>query len=110
VGALRRVEGRCAQPEMVAQRGSGKTLRQLVLDGPLDAVDLIGSTDTVAATMGEIMEEVGGDGFLFISPGMRVNRRYVLEITDGLVPAPQRRGLVRTHYAHQHFRDNLLDF
>ena len=95
---------------MVAQRGSGKTLRQLVLDGPLDAVDLIGSTDTVAATMGEIMEEVGGDGFLFISPGMRVNRRYVLEITDGLVPAPQRRGLVRTHYAHQHFRDNLLDF
>jgi FMN-dependent oxidoreductase (nitrilotriacetate monooxygenase family) len=96
--------------EKFVQRGSGKTLRQLVLDGPLDAVDLIGTPDAVADTMGEIISEVGGDGFLFISPGMRVNRRYVTEITDGLVPALQRRGLTRTHYAHQHFRDNLLDF
>jgi hypothetical protein len=41
---------------------------------------------------------------------MRVNRRYVTEITDGLVPALQRRGLVSSHYAHRHFRDNLLEF
>ncbi len=96
--------------EKFVQRGSGKTLRQLVIDGPLDAVDLVGTPDTVAGTMGEIMEEVGGDGFLFIAPGMRVNRRYVTEITDGLVPALQRRGLVRTRYTHEHFRDNLLEF
>ena len=52
--------------------------------------------DQVADTMGEIMEEVGGDGFLITSPVMRLNRRYITEITDGLVPALQRRGLVRT--------------
>ena len=45
--------------------------------------------------MGEVMEEVGGDGFMFSGP---VTRRYVAEITDGLVPALQRLGLVRTAY------------
>ena len=43
--------------------------------------------------MGEVMEEVGGDGFLFSMPN--VNRRTIAEVTDGLVPALQRRGLVR---------------
>jgi long-chain alkane monooxygenase len=31
-------------------------------------------------------------------------------ITDGLVPALQRRGLARTSYSHHQFRDNLLAF
>jgi long-chain alkane monooxygenase len=57
--------------------------------------------------MGEIMEEVGGDGFMFSGP---VTRRYVAEITDGIVPALQRLGLVRTAYTHRHFRDNLFAF
>jgi hypothetical protein len=56
------------------------------------------------------MAEVGGDGFLITSPEKKLNRRYVTEITDGLVPALQRRGATRTHYAHKHFRDNLLEF
>lgn len=43
-------------------------------------------------------------------PVMRLNRRYVTEITDGLVPALQRRGLARTDYAYEQFRDNLLEF
>ena len=60
--------------------------------------------------MGEIMEEVGGDGFLITSPVMRLNRRYVTEITDGLVPALQRRGLTRTDYTFEQFRDNLSEF
>jgi hypothetical protein len=41
---------------------------------------------------------------------MKLNRRYVTEITDGLVPALQRRGLTRTEYTHDRFRDNLLAF
>jgi hypothetical protein len=41
---------------------------------------------------------------------MRLNRRYVTEITDGLVPALQRRGLTRTDYTYEQFRDNLLEF
>jgi hypothetical protein len=39
-----------------------------------------------------------------------LTRRTIGEIADGLVPALQRRGLVRTHYSCALFRDNLLEF
>ena len=54
------------------------------------------------------MQEVGGDGFLFSMPN--VSRRSTAEICDGLIPALQKRGLVRKQYAHKQFRDNLLEF
>jgi hypothetical protein len=54
------------------------------------------------------MQEVGGDGFLFALGN--VNRRNVAEITDGLVPELQQRGLVRRAYSAKHLRDNLLEF
>jgi len=54
------------------------------------------------------MQDVGGDGFLFSMPN--VNRRTLAEIEDGLVPALQDRGLMRTAYEHKHFRDNLLAY
>ena len=73
--------------EAFMQRGSGKTLRQLIGLGLVDTIELIGTPDTVADRMGEIMDEVGGDGFLLTCPSNRLNRRYVSEITDGLVPA-----------------------
>jgi hypothetical protein len=41
---------------------------------------------------------------------LRVSRRYVVEIADGLVPALQKRGLTRTAYKHETLRDNLLEF
>ena len=41
---------------------------------------------------------------------MRLNRRYLVGITDGLVPALQRRGLVRESQTFDHFSDNLLEF
>ena len=72
------------------------------------SIDLCGTCDSVAARMGEVMEEVGGDGFLFSMPN--VNRRTLAEIEDGLSPALQDRGLVRKAYEHRHFRDNLLAF
>jgi len=71
-------------------------------------IDFTGTTDQVAGMMQEIMEEVGGDGFLFYHTYF--DRRYVMEICDGLVPALQRRGVTRARYAHRHFRDNLLEF
>ena len=46
----------------------------------------------VADQMDEAMQEVGGDGFLIALPN--VSRKSVVEITDGLVPALQQRGLV----------------
>jgi alkanesulfonate monooxygenase SsuD/methylene tetrahydromethanopterin reductase-like flavin-dependent oxidoreductase (luciferase family) len=57
--------------------------------------------------MAEVMQEVGGDGFVFSGA---VTRRHVAEVVDGVVPALQRRGLVRTAYEHRHFRDNLFAF
>jgi hypothetical protein len=39
-----------------------------------------------------------------------VSRRTIAEIEDGLVPALQRRGLMRRAYEHAQFRDNLLAF
>jgi FMN-dependent oxidoreductase (nitrilotriacetate monooxygenase family) len=97
--------------EAFAKRAEGKTLRQAVIDdGMGGADDFVGTPETVAEKMAGFMAEVGGDGFLITSPEKKLNRRYVTEITDGLVPELQRRGLVRTSYTHEQFRDNLLEF
>jgi FMN-dependent oxidoreductase (nitrilotriacetate monooxygenase family) len=86
----------------------GKTLRQAITaDWVGGQLDFVGSPDTVAAKMGDVMEEVGGDGYL-LYPEM--TRHAISEITDGLVPALQRRGLTRTSYTYDLFRDNLLEF
>jgi FMN-dependent oxidoreductase (nitrilotriacetate monooxygenase family) len=92
------------------RKAAGKTLREAMTDHSATelSIDLVGTPDTVAARMGEVMEEVGGDGFLFTLPN--VNRRTLAEVEDGLVPALQDRGLVRAAYAHKQFRDNLLEF
>lgn len=95
------------------QWGSGKTLRQLAADGGgglVSSLELIGTPSQVAEKMGAAMEEVGGDGFLITTPVLRVSRRYITEIVDGLVPELQRRGLTRTEYKHQLLRDNLREF
>jgi alkanesulfonate monooxygenase SsuD/methylene tetrahydromethanopterin reductase-like flavin-dependent oxidoreductase (luciferase family) len=95
------------------QWGSGKTLKELVVDGGgglVSSVELVGTPDTVADRMGEVMAEVGGDGFLITTPVLRVSRRFIVEVADGLVPALQKRGLARTAYAHEKLRDNLLEF
>lgn len=86
---------------------SGKTLRELMA-GREDSNQLVGTPDTVAAKMGELVKEVGSDGLLITN--MSVNRRYIAEMADGLAPALQKRGLIRDGYAHKHFRDNLLEF
>ena len=72
------------------------------------SVELCGTPDAVAAYMDEVMQEVGGDGFLFYLGD--VSRKSVAEITDGLIPALQQRGLTRTGFGGKHLRDNLLEF
>jgi FMN-dependent oxidoreductase (nitrilotriacetate monooxygenase family) len=93
-----------------AQHGSGRTLRELALGGVNDSVDFVGTPEQVADRMEEVMDTVGGDGFLIARPGLHLTRQYVVEITEGLVPVLQRRGLTRTNYAFKHFRENLLEF
>ncbi|CAL9321943.1 NtaA/DmoA family FMN-dependent monooxygenase [Streptomyces sp. SudanB182_2057] len=100
--------------DQLQQWGSGKTLRELVMDaagGLVSSVELIGTPDQVAERMGEVMEEVGGDGFMLTTPVLRLNRRWVADVTDGLVPALQRRGLTRAAYTPGHtLRQNLAEF
>lgn len=93
-----------------AQWGSGKTLRQLAAERYESGLRLIGTPDEVADKMEAAMGEIGGDGFLISTPFQRLSRQTVVEITEGLVPALQRRGLVRTSYAHRLLRDTLLEF
>jgi alkanesulfonate monooxygenase SsuD/methylene tetrahydromethanopterin reductase-like flavin-dependent oxidoreductase (luciferase family) len=85
-------------------------LREAIIDYSSSGacVDLVGTPEMVADQMDEAMQAVGGDGFLIALPN--VSRKTVAEITDGLVPALQQRGLVRVAYEHQHFRDNLLAY
>lgn len=89
---------------------SGRTLRECVgaTEDSSRSSGLVGTPDAVAAKMGELVDEVGSDGLLITN--MSVDRRYISEVADGLAPALQRRGLMRTGYTHDHFRDNLLEF
>ena len=87
----------------------GKTPRSIVKSyGRKGGIDFSGTADHVAGMMQEVIEAVGGDGFLFFNSYF--DRRYVIEVCDGLVPELQRRGLTRKAYAHRHLRDNLLEF
>ncbi len=87
----------------------GKTPREVALSQATKAgIDFTGTADHVAGMMQEIMDEVGGDGFLIFNGTF--DRRYIIEVCDGLVPELQRRGLTRTGYPHRLFRDNLMEF
>ena len=96
--------------EQYRQIAKGRSIRETMAGfNNVDlSVELCGTPDAVAARMDEVMQEVGGDGFLFSMAN--VNRRTLAEIEDGLVPALQDRGLVRKAYEHKQFRDNLLAY
>ncbi|AMM21580.1 FMNH2-dependent monooxygenase [Frondihabitans sp. PAMC 28766] len=91
------------------KQATGKTLREALPAQRLtsNSVELIGTPATVAAKMDEVMQEVGGDGFLI---GLPVTRKNITEVCDGLAPELRRRGLIRDGYEHDTFRENLLAF
>jgi FMN-dependent oxidoreductase (nitrilotriacetate monooxygenase family) len=95
-------------------RGDGspgpKTLRQLVMQRAARGLELVGTPKQVAARMGEVAEEIGGDGFLITRPGHYISRPYISSITDGLVPELQRLGLTRTEYTRPTLRETLREF
>jgi len=105
-------EGSAGLLARLAQWGSGKSLRQCVVEMGFasDCLDLVGTADSVAAQMTEAIDAVGGDGFLIGAPGFQPSRVHTATITEALVPALQRRGVVRTGYEHATFRENLLAF
>jgi FMN-dependent oxidoreductase (nitrilotriacetate monooxygenase family) len=85
----------------------GKTLREFAAAPSRGSYSFVGTFDAVAAEMGEVMEEVGGDGYLIAG---QVTRRNLSEVTDGLAPALRRRGLLRDNYTYELFHDNLMEF
>jgi alkanesulfonate monooxygenase SsuD/methylene tetrahydromethanopterin reductase-like flavin-dependent oxidoreductase (luciferase family) len=92
------------------QNGSKKTLRELVRDASKGTVDVGGTPDQIADQMIRIMENVGGDGFLLRQPYHLISRQHINAITEGLVPALQRRGVVRTEYTKPTLRETFLEF
>jgi FMN-dependent oxidoreductase (nitrilotriacetate monooxygenase family) len=93
----------------VAKGYSGRTPREIIMQGrTLQGVDLVGTPTHVAAQMADVMDAVGGDGFLIMDPDF--TRRYITEIADGLTPALQKLGVVRKKYEFAMLRDNLRAF
>ncbi|HET6389396.1 NtaA/DmoA family FMN-dependent monooxygenase [Hyphomicrobium sp.] len=108
-----RTNGEQGSLDMFQQWGSNKTLRQLVVEasgGIVASVELVGTPEQVADKMADTMAQVGGDGFLITTPVQSTNRRTVIEVCDGLVPALQRKGLVRTEYTGKTLKENLVAF
>ena len=95
-----------------AQEGSGKTLRELATaaTGFASCLPLVGTPAYVASQMAEAMDAVGGDGFLLTTPVQHLSRRYVTDITEGLVPALRDLGRVRESYEYPTLRENLRAF
>ena len=60
--------------------------------------------------MGAVMDYIGGDGFMISTPFQRTSRRFINEICEGLVPALQRRDLVREAYTQPTLRQTLREF
>jgi FMN-dependent oxidoreductase (nitrilotriacetate monooxygenase family) len=105
--------GESASLDKFQQYGTNKTLRQLVYESAEfeSSIPLIGSPETIADRMEEVIEETGGDGFLITMHNQGVSRRQVTEVCEGLVPELQRRGLVRTKYRPgSTLRETLREF
>lgn len=92
--------------KMFAKHGPRATLRHIMSD-PAGFSDMIGTPDQIAGIMKETMEEVGGDGFLIAG---LFKPKYVTTIVDELVPVLQKRGLTRSEYGSETFRENLMAF
>ena len=95
--------------QTIAAQCSGRTPRQILEAGKaVKDAGLVGTAETVAREMSDLIDEVGGDGFLITFP--ELTRRYISEIADGLAPALQKLGVVRQRYEHTMLRDHLLEF
>jgi FMN-dependent oxidoreductase (nitrilotriacetate monooxygenase family) len=93
------------------KRAAGRTVREALMSTATESVQLIGTPDSVAEQMEEVIETIGGDGFLIRGEPVRTHsRRYVDEIASGLAPALRRRGLIRSDYTQPTFKENLAAF
>ena len=74
----------------MAKRGKGKTAARAGIGGLVGAVELVGTPDRWPTGWARSWRRSAATASCITCPVMRLNRRYVAEITDGLVPALQR--------------------
>jgi len=87
---------------------AGSTLREILqARANKDGLAVIGTADEIAASLGELADGAGGDGFLFTG---QVHPAHVHRTLDPLVPALRRAGLLRTELGDGGLRANLTDF
>lgn len=104
---LPQVQTNASRTMVEAYTARGRTLRDIAMDADVSGIPFVGTPDSIAAEMTDAMAEIGGDGFLFTEA---LSRRNITEVTDGLIPALQRRGQTRRAYAHPTLRANLMEF
>ncbi|TDF95173.1 NtaA/DmoA family FMN-dependent monooxygenase [Paenibacillus piri] len=89
--------------------GHRPTLREIATREVVgNNLNITGTPEQVADQLQQIMETIGGDGFV-----LRVNPHehgYMQEFVDTVVPVLQQRGAIRQQYTGDTLRDNLLEF
>ena len=91
-----------------AGREEGKSIRDLFSMGQgASGMDFSGTPEQVAEKMMAVMDEVGGDGFLIEGSGYN---RQLPELVNGVIPALQKAGAVRTEYEGTTLREILREF
>ncbi len=90
--------------DMLAQP-AGMTLREYAARDT-QFFNFVGTPESIADHMQDVMEHVGGDGFVLAD--YYLDRRSLAAVTDGLIPELRRRGLVQADYAKDMARANLL--
>jgi len=104
---LSQVQTNASRTMVEAYTARGRTLRDIAMDADVNGIPFVGTPASIAAEMTDAMTEIGGDGFLFTEA---LSRRNIAEVTDGLIPALQRRGQTRRAYAYPTLRENLMEF
>ena len=89
--------------EILLTKHASRALQYTVSDGTPEL------RAQVAERMRDAMEAIGGDGFLISTPFQRTSRRFIVEVTEGLVPALHRRGLMRTACSGRTLREVLTE-
>lgn len=91
-----------------AGRDYGTTLREMFSAGRgSSGMEFSGTAQEVADQLMAVMDEVGGDGFLIEGSGYN---GQLPDLLNGVVPALQKAGAVRTEYVGANFREVLREF
>ena len=103
-----KTEGSTSILDNLRKWANGRSIRETVATERTESLRLVGTPAAVADEMESVIDEVGGDGFLFFGGGGGVlNRRYVDDVCDGLMPELARRGVAGTGYRGRNLREHL---